>query len=163
MGLNTNNVGEPSLLSYKLLKYIVSLHPSPPFFPTLLYISKSLPMSWVQETRKLSVVLFLECFALKTNFGSHLIKMLPVQCNAMRLVSKEENVSKNTKLSKTPPDSTQLCPAPHQPMPPPYLPPPPTLPLTVSKLQDRKGSSILSITKENRKFRYFHFLISGGS
>ena len=89
--------------------------------------------------------------------------MLPVRCNAMRLVSKEENVSKETKLSKNPPDSTQLCPAPHQPMPPPYLPPPPTLPLTVSKLQDRKGSSVLSITKENRKFRYFHFLISGGS
>ena len=90
--------------------------------------------------------------------------MLPFQCNAMRLVSKEENVSKKTKLSKNPPDSTQLCPAPlHQPTPPPYLPPPPTLPLTVSKLQDRKGSSILSITKENRKIRYFHFLISGGS
>ena len=33
MGLNTNSVGEPSLPSYKLLKYIVSLHPSPPPLP----------------------------------------------------------------------------------------------------------------------------------
>ena len=90
--------------------------------------------------------------------------MLPVQCNAMRLVSKEENLKRQNypKIHLTLPNSVQY-PTSHQPMPPPYLPPPPTLPLTVSKLQDRKGSSILSITKENRKFRYFHFLISGGS
>ena len=122
MGLNTNIVGEPSLLSYKLLKYIVSLHPlfptlcplhpSPPLFPTLLYIPKSLPISWVQETRKLSVVLFLECFASKTNFlqsSQWVIKVLPVQCNAMRLVSKEENLKRQNypKIHLTLPNSVQ--------------------------------------------------------
>ena len=143
------------------------LHPSPPPLPhPTLYLQEFTNVLGSGD-QKTQCCPFLGMFCFENQLwhsSQWVIKMLPVQCNAMRLVSKEENLKRQNypKLHLTLPNSVQH-PTSHQATPPPYLPPPPTLPLTVSKLQDRKGNSILSITKENRKFRYFHFLISGGS
>ena len=104
MGLNTNNVGEPSLLSYKLLKYIVSPPPlSPPSSPPYSISPRVYQCLGFRRLENLVLSFSWNVFLRKPTFAVITVgdkNVTSSMCNAMRLVSKEENVSKKTKLSK---------------------------------------------------------------
>ena len=127
MGLNTNNVGEPSLLSYKLLKYIVSPPPQPPLLPhPTLYLQEFTNVLGSGD-QKTYCCPFLGIFCFENQLlqsSQWMIKMLPVQCNAMRLVSKEENLKRQnypkihlTLLNSVQHPSTSQCHHPIFPLP----------------------------------------------